>query len=153
MENSNLFRFATLAQANYFSQVGRLIAENNYKQGEIEIIADRPNENLLCVVIPSSYGQYADIISSAEQAWHINEKRCSNDSIKCVVAIADNVIVGVYELVKEKPNSPSPEEHRLKLNLQLAQLELQQLLLGRRVKMVQCQQVIRYSYLEELDKY
>lgn len=47
MKSSNLFQFATVAQVNYFSQIGRLIAEKNYKKRAIVIAPDEKNENVL----------------------------------------------------------------------------------------------------------
>lgn len=152
MKTSNLFQFATVAQINYFSQIGRLIAEKNYNESIITIQSNKENENVLCVLIPSSYGQYADIASSASRQWRISEERCVKSSIKYVLAIANDVIVGVFELAKDKPTSPGTEEHRRILNMEIADIEVQMKLLGRKVDIISSQQVVRYTYLAELDK-
>lgn len=153
MKSSNLFQFVTVAQVNYFSQIGRLIAEKNYKKRTIVIAPDEKNENVLCVLIPSSYGQYADIASSASRQWRISEERCVESSIKYVLAIANDVIVGVFELSKDKPTSAGTEEHRRILNMEIADIDVQMKLLGRKVDVgLSSRQIVRYTYLKEVDK-
>ena len=78
MPNKNMFLFSTVAQVNYFSQVGRLIAEKNYNKDNTPLtLSSRGNEdNTICVIIPVSYGQHADLLISARRAWKINKGMC-----------------------------------------------------------------------------
>lgn len=151
----NVFLFSTVAQVNYFSQVGRLIAQKNNNEAVLNMEADSDKENALCIHIPDSYGQTADILSAVRMAWRIDEARCTKPSIKCIFAIVDKVIVGVYEFSKNDNLSKVVDSYRKgrkELNLDIANLELQIKYLGRRIDLDATQQPIRYVYVDDLVK-
>lgn len=152
MADTNMFLFSTVAQVNYFAQIGRLIAEKNNKSSTIPYIKDAKNENVICIHIPISYSENADIISSVQRAWRISEQRSTAPAIKCLFAVKNNVIVGVYEYAKEdKKIINSYEKGRRELNLSLARLEYQLNYLGKPIDIDFSQQPIRYVYVAELD--
>ena len=151
----NVFLFSTIAQVNYFSQVGRLIAEKNNNEATLNVEANSDKENTLCIHIPDSYGQTADILSAVRRAWRIDEIRCTKPSIKCIFAIVDKTIVGVYEFSKNGNLGKvvdSYKKGRKELNLEVANLELQIKYLGRRIDLEATQQPLRYVYVNDVVK-
>lgn len=149
MSNKNMFLFSTMAQVNYFSQVGRLIAEQNYTNRSKKLISKEKEDNAICVIIPVSYGQHADLLTSARRAWQIGKKEFDKKSIKYLFAIYENVIVGVYQLTKDNSVVKSYEEDRWEFNLQIAELPMQNKWLGVRLDGKSLQgNVIHYAYFE-----
>ena len=136
MADKNMFLFSTVAQVNYLSQIGRLIAEKNYKDGKrlpkLESKGDE-NNNTLCVILATTYGQYADLMPSVRRAWRINIEAFNRQNIKYVFAIYENVIVGIYELIDHNGVVESYEESRYEFNLQIANLNMQSQWLGVRL--------------------
>lgn len=152
MADTNMFLFSTVAQVNYFSQVGRLIAERNYNQSKLQVDNASKKENAICIHISISYGENADILSAIRRAWHISEQRSTAPAIKCLFAVKNNVIVGVYEYAKDdKKIVSSYEKGRRELNLSLARLEYQLNYLGKPIDIEFSQQPVRYVYVAELD--
>lgn len=152
MVNTNMFLFATVAQVNYFSQVGRLISESNYNKPVLQVGNTALKENAICIHIPISYGENSDILSAIRRAWHISGLRSTTPNIKCLFAVKDNVIVGLYEYSNENNKIiDSYEQGRRELNLSLARLDYQLQFLGKRIDIVFSQQPIRYIHIEELD--
>lgn len=134
MADTNMFLFSTVAQVNYFAQIGRLIAERNYNEENILPLTSRGDENnTICVIISNSYGQYADILTSTRRAWQINKANFDKMNIKYIFAIYANVIVGIYKLTKDNSVIKSYEEGRWEFNLQIAELSLQNKWLGIRL--------------------
>lgn len=155
MSDKNVFLFSTVAQVNYFSQVGRLIAEKNNNEATLNVEANSDKENALCIHIPDSYGETADILSVVKKAWRISEERCTSPAIKCVFAIVDKTIVGVYEFSKNENLGKvidSYENGRKELNLKVANLELQVKYLGRKIDLEATRQPIRYVYINDVAK-
>ena len=150
MSNKNMFIFSTMAQVNYFSQVGRLIAEQNYtNSSNKKLISKGKENNAICVIIPVSYGQHADLLTSARRAWQINKKEFDKKCINYLFAIYENVIVGVYRLTKDNFVVKSYEEDRWEFNLQIAELPMQNKWLGVRLDGESLQgNVIHYAYFE-----
>lgn len=150
MTDTNMFLFSTVAQVNYFAQVGRLIAEKNNKSSKspksIKSTGEQ-NDNAVCVIIKESYGQNADIITSVRRAWMMNKKRVSNKQIEYVLAIFNNTIIGVYEFADKNRIVESYEPERVELNIKLASLEMQNKWLGIRVKDTKGGE-IHYTHIE-----
>ncbi|MBP3551407.1 MAG: hypothetical protein J6J57_07160 [Alistipes sp.] len=149
MADKNMFLFSTVAQVNYFAQVGRLIALGNYKEDIIVGLADSQKENVLCIHIPHTYSEM-EIQIAISQAWHISETRPIQPNIKCIFAIFENTIVGVYKFAEKNQIVDSSEEGRRKLNIKLAKQEYQIKYLGRKINIEFTQQPIRYIYIEDL---
>ena len=99
-----MFLFSTVAQTNYFAQVGRLIAKGNYsKSGPKRCLRSKDdNDNTFCVIIRHTYEHYNDLITTVRRAWMINIDEFRKKHIEHVFAIYENVIVGVYKLAKDK---------------------------------------------------
>lgn len=154
MANNDIFLFATVAQVNYFAQVGRLIAMKNNNKATLKIETNSNKENAVCIHIPDSYGQTADILSAIRRAWRIDKNRCTSSSIRCIFAVVDKTIVGVYEFPKKENNKviDSYEEDRKELNLKVANLKLQIKYLGRKIDLEAKQQPIRYIYINDIAK-
>ncbi len=151
----NVFLFSTMAQVNYFSQVGRLIAQKNNNEAVLNMEANSDKEKALCIHIPDSYGQAADLLSAVRRAWRIDGERCTKPSIKCIFAIVDKTIVGVYEFSKNENISKvieSYENGRKELNIEVANLELQIKYLGRKIDLEATRQPIRYVYVDDVVK-
>lgn len=150
MADTNMFLFSTVAQVNYFAQVGRLIAEKNNKSSKspksIKSTGEQ-NDNAVCVIIKESYGQYADIITSARKAWMMCKERINNKQIEYVIAIFNNTIIGVYEFADKNKFVESYEPERVELNIKLASLEMQNKWLGIRVKDTKGGE-IHYTHIE-----
>ena len=150
MADTNMFLFSTVAQVNYFAQVGRLIAEKNNKSSKspksIKSTGEQ-NDNAVCVIIKESYGQNVDIITSVRRAWMMNKQRVSNKQIEYVLAIFNNTIIGVYEFADKNRIVESYEPERVELNIKLASLEMQNKWLGIRVKDTKGGE-IHYTYIE-----
>ena len=150
MLDKNMFLFSTVAQVNYFSQVGRLIAEKNYENDKrVKSIKSKGEDmdNAVCVIIKTSYGQSADLISSTRRAWIINKERVSNKRIEYVLAIFNNTIVGVFEFVDKNRIVESYEPNRIEFNITLASIEMQNRWLGVRVIDTDGG-VVHYTHLE-----
>jgi hypothetical protein len=154
MADTNMFLFSTVAQVNYFAQVGRLIAEHNYGLSAIPFTKDEKNENVVCIHIPTSYSENADIITCVQRAWRISKERCTSHNIKCVFAILNKVVVGIYEFGKYEKETcvfDSYEKGRRELNLVLAKLDYQTRFLGRRLNIEKMsEQPIRYIHIKNL---
>lgn len=127
-----MFLFSTVAQVNYFSQVGRLIAEKNYNKDSnpLTLISKGDEDNTICVIIPISYGQHADLLISARRAWKINKENFNKKSIQYLFAIYENVIVGIFRLTPDNNIVKSYEDERYEFNLQVAELQMQEKWLG-----------------------
>lgn len=133
MADINMFLFSTVAQVNYFAQVGRLIAEQNYRKRPKKLISKGDEDNALCVIIPVSYGQYGDLLSAVRRAWKIDKEQFDKKTIQYMFAIYENVIVGVYKLVEDRQIIKSYEEDRYEFVLQIADIQIQSKWLGVRL--------------------
>ena len=130
MADTNMFLFSTVAQVNYFAQVGRLIAEKNNRKSCIPLPQKGTEDNTICVILPVSYGQYVDLQTSARRAWEINKDTFDKKRIKYLFAIYKNVIVGIYLLTKDRGVIKSYEDGRWEFNLQIAEFPMQEKWLG-----------------------
>lgn len=125
MYNKSNFAFSTLAQVEYFAKIGQMIASNNNTKPNINI--DRGNAGeILCVVINDSYFMYSDLVSAARKAWLISNQNLKN--VKFVCAVCNCTIVGVYKLLNIEE---SAELGRHSLNIEIADIEIQERYLGR----------------------
>lgn len=149
MADKNMFLFSTVAQVNYFAQVGRLIALGNYRKDTIVGRADSKKENILCIHIPHTYSEMETQIAMS-QAWYISKTRSIQPNIKCIFAVFENTIVGVYKFAEKNQIVDSSEEGRRKLNIKLAEQKYQLKYLGRGIDIKFTEQPIRYIYIENL---
>ena len=135
MADKNMFLFSTVAQVNYFAQVGRLIAEKNYKDDKNlqDLASENEEDNARCVILHATYGQYSDLVSSVRRAWKISIETFNSKNIKYVFAVYKNVIVGIYEFTEKNKVIESYEPERYEFNLQIADLNMQNKWLGVRL--------------------
>ncbi len=127
MKDRNRFSFSTLAQVEYFAKIGQMIASKNSMKSNLKI--DKSNSGtILCVVINDSYYMYSDLISAARKAWYINEQNMKK--VKFVCAVCNCTIVGVFRLLNIED---SAEKERDCLNIEIADIEMQKLYLGRKL--------------------
>lgn len=127
MKNKSKFSFSTLAQVEYFAKIGQMIASENNMMSNLEIDKSTTG-TILCVVINDSYYMYSDLISAARKAWHIDNQNIKK--VEFVCAVCDCTIVGVFKLLNVED---SAEKGRDCLNIEIADIEMQKLYLGRKL--------------------